>query len=255
MQKQIIAGPWKLEREFGHQDGPEKLSWARGIALSRDGDLAIADSKAKQMRIFSIGGEHRFSVDTTHGMKSRQQSKPWQVAVSSENVYYLTNLSEYIVIYEGNGKFKGEWISSCPQASGLPRLKGLAIDASGNLLVGDCNSNYVNKHQQDGTYLGSIKVGIVPMYIAVTSQDTMVIGDCEEPPQIVSSTGQVIRSLTHPINDSLWSLWGVYHHKGIIMIAHPRTDNILCYSESGKYLGSYYNTTCIFIWWPCNDSR
>ena len=41
-------------------------------------------------------------------------------------------------MYEISGKFKGQWVSSYPEAtSDSPRLYGLAIDHTGNLLVGD----------------------------------------------------------------------------------------------------------------------
>ena len=141
-------------------------------------------------------------------------------------------------MYEISGKFKGQWVSSCPQASsGSPCLYGLAIDYTGNLLVGDYQNNYINKHRQDGTPLGSIKVGIAPRYIAVTSQDTIVIATWDKPPQIVSNTGQVMHTLMHPVDESQWDPHGVYCHADIICVANVTTGNILCYSESGKYLG------------------
>ena len=190
---------------------------------------------ASRLRIYSIDGEHKCSVD----IHQEQSFKgPWQVVVNSENNIFLTYQSEYIRMYEIRGKFKGQWVSSCPQASsGSPYLVSLAIDHTGNLLVGDCSNNYINKHRQDGTYLGSIKVGIDPRFIAVTSQDTIVIATWGKPPQIVSSTGQVMHTLKHPDNESQWNPRGVYCHADIICVANFTTLNILCYTESGKYLG------------------
>ena len=233
-QRKIIAGPWKLERKFGHQDGPGKLSGASGVAFSPNGNMAIADWKASKIRIYSIDGVHKCSVDTSQG----QQSYPGQVAVNSENEILLTDLNEHIRMYEISGKFKNQWVSSCPHASsGSPMLVGLAMDHTGNLIVGDCQSNCINKHRQDGTLLGSTKVGISPKYIAVTSQNLIVIADWHRPPQIVSSTGQVMHTLKHPEEESQWSPWGVYCHEDIICVANLKTRNILCYTESGKYLG------------------
>ena len=238
--RQIIAGPWKLEREFGNRNVPGKLSWAMGIALSPDGSsVAVADYNAKQIRIYSIGGEYKLSIDTTQGhLQSSQISYPWQVTVNSENIYFLTDLTKNIKMYEASGKFKGQWVSSCPQASsGSPSLRGLAMDTTGNLLVGDCTNNCINRHRQDGSYLGSIKVGIEPRHIAVTSQDAIVIATWYKPPQIVSNTGQVMHTLKHPVGESQWDPRGVYCHEDIIFVANLKTCNILCYTESGKYLG------------------
>ena len=197
--------------------------------------MFIADYKASQTRIYSTDGVCKCSIDTTW----EQSSYPWQVIVNSENNIVLTDETDHIRTYEKSGKFKGQWVSSCPEATlGSPSLRGLAVDHKGNLLVGDCNSNYINKHRQDGTLLGSIKVGIEPAYIAVTSQDTIVITNWLKPPQIVSNTGQVMHTLKHPINESQWNPQGVYCHDDIICVANWKTRNILCYNESGKYLGS-----------------
>ena len=190
------------------------------------------------MRIYSIDGEHKCSIHTTQGLKSGEKSYPWQIIINSENNIFLTDWSEHIRMYEISGKFKGQWVSSCPEAtSGSPCLHGLAIDHTGNLLVGDCKNNYINKHRQDGTLLGSIKVGIDPRYIAMTSQDTIVIATWHKPPEILSSTGQVMHTLKHPVDESQWYPQGVYCHAEIICVANWKTHNILCFTESGKYLG------------------
>ena len=76
------------------------------------------------------------------------------------------------------------------------------------------------------------------MYIAVTSQDTIVVCAWDTPPKIVSSTGLVMRTLKHPEKESRWDPQGVYCHEDIICVAKLQTGNILCYTESGKYLGS-----------------
>ena len=237
-QMQLIAGPWKLEREFGNQYGPGKLFFAGGIALSPDGSVAVADMNAQQIRIYSIGGDYKLSMDTTQGYL--QSSRPLQVTVNCKNIYFLTDWTDSIKMYEANGKFKGQWVSSSPQVSSYsPALYGLAVDTRGNLLVGDRQNSYINRHRQDGSYLDSIEVGLQPTFIAVTSQDAIVIANWGKPPQIVSNTGQVMHTLKHPVDESQWYPRGVYCHENIIFvaIANPQTGNILCYTESGKYLG------------------
>ena len=235
-QMQITAGNWKLEREFGNQNGPGNLQWAVGIALSPDGNVGIADRDVGQIQIYSTDGEYKHSIDTTQGHP--QLTHPWQVTVNSDNIYFLTDRTETIKMYEASGKFKGQWVSSCPQASsGSPRLYGLAMDTKGNLLVGDCENSCIDRHRQDGSYLGSIKVGIAPRYIAVTSQDAIVIATWFKPPQIVSNSGQVMHTLKHPVDESQWDPWGVCCYEDIIFVANVKTNNIVCYTESGKYLG------------------
>ena len=113
------------------------------------------------------------------------------------------------------------------------------MDSERNILVGNFMNNHINKHKQDGSYLGVIKVDTVPRLMAVTSQNTLVIADWRNPPQIINNnTGQVMHTLKHPVDESQWNPWGVYCHEGIILIVNYDTQNILCYSESGKYLGT-----------------
>ena len=199
--------------------------------------MVIADSRAKQIRIYSIEGEHKRSINSYHGLPSQ----PWQVVINSESEdnFFVTGSRAQIQMYELGGKSTGHWVSCCPQAtSNSPNLFGLAIDHTGNVLVGECRHNYINKHRQDGSYLGSIKIGIEPRYIAVTSQDTMVIAGWGKAPQIVSNTGQVLHTLKHPVRESQWNPMGVYCHEDIIYVANLTTRNILCYKASGKYLGA-----------------
>ena len=234
-QRQIISGPWKLKKQFGNQDGPGKLVRGRSITLSPDGSVVILDYPVSQMKIYSTNGDYKYSIDTT----GAQITDLSQVIVNSQNTIFVTDFHEHTKMYEINGKFKGLLISSYPQTYSFlhPGQTGLAIDCTGNLLVGDCKNNSINMHRQDGTFLGRIKVGIAPRYIAVTSQDTIFIACWFQPPQIVSKTGQVMHILKHPVavDEYIWYPHGVYCHEDVICVANE--SSILCYNKSGKYLG------------------
>ncbi|XP_072039079.1 uncharacterized protein [Amphiura filiformis] len=239
-QKQI-TGPWKLERKFELQFVPGKRSRAYGIAVNPSNrDVAVAHWWSSQ--VYTNNGEYKHSMDTLQGLEPGMEgetSRPFQVTVNPQGTtYIITDSSNHVKCYDSQAHFTGQWVSSCPHASsGSPWLRGLAMDHEEHLLVGDCNSKHINRHRQDGSYLSSIKVGIEPTCIAVTSQGAIVVTEIFKPPQIVSSTGQVMCTLKHPVGESQWNPYGVYCHEDIILIANHTTRNILCYSESGKYLG------------------
>ncbi|XP_072017989.1 uncharacterized protein [Amphiura filiformis] len=236
--KTFIAGPWKLEKQIGHQDGSGKLIGARGMVVNpRNGDVAVTCFRGSQ--VYTSNAKYKCSMDTAQRLEPEETSHPWQVTVNSQGTtYFVTDWSKHIKCYDSSGKFKCHWVSSCLLASsGLSRLYGLAIDHERHLLIGDSNSNHINMHKEDGSYLGTIKVSIPPKYIAVTSQDIIVVADWDKPPQIVSKTGQVMCTLKHPVDESQWNPWGVYCYEEIIIIANQTTYNILCYSDSGRYLG------------------
>ncbi|XP_072023810.1 uncharacterized protein [Amphiura filiformis] len=238
--KHIITGPWELEREFG-QDCPGNVSHARGIAANpSNGDVAVAYYLSSQVMIYTSNGEYKISMDTTQGLEPGETSRPFQVTFSSFcSTYFVTDGSKHVKCYDSIGTSKGHWVSSCPQASSRSPsyLRGLAMDQEGHLLVGDCNSMHINKHRQDGTYLSSIKVDIKPRYIAITSQVMIVVADYDKPPQIVSNTGQMMCTLKHPVDEYKWDPRGVFCYEDTILIANRTTDNILCYSVSGNYVG------------------
>ncbi|XP_072047630.1 mitogen-activated protein kinase kinase kinase 20-like [Amphiura filiformis] len=97
-QKIIITGPWKLEKQFGHQDGPGKMSEVWGIAVNpRTKDVAVADFGASQVKVYSWNGEYKFSMDTTQGLEPGDTSYPFQVTVNSQGTtYFVTDLSNHV---------------------------------------------------------------------------------------------------------------------------------------------------------------
>ena len=193
------------------------------------------------MTVYSSNGEYNFSLDRTHEPEFGKISYPEQVIANEDGLYFVTDQTAHIKTYYADGRFKDEWKSDGSQQLKFDiELYGLAMDSEGNLLLGDRKNNRVIKHKQDGLYLGSIKVSRGPHRIAVTSQGTIVLADWGSAPQIVSNnTGQVIHTLSHPnLLGDPWDPWGVYCYEDIILIANRDPPNILCYSESGNYLGT-----------------
>ena len=234
-QQKLITGPWMLEKEFG-QEKPGSLSdpFHGSVVNPTNGNVVVLATN--DVQIFSSVGEYRFS-------KNVPQSDVYkQIAVSSDgNTYFMTLYNEFVQMYDNNCKFKSQWVSSYPEASSLkPCLLGLAINNKGQVLVGDVMSYHINIHKQDGSYISSIKVDIEPEYLAVTSQDTIVVAGHRKPPQIVSNTGQVLYTLKHPTDDTQWLCFGAYCYRDTIFITNldkSKAWELLCYTESGQYLG------------------
>ncbi|XP_072029121.1 uncharacterized protein [Amphiura filiformis] len=257
-QQQVLTGPWVLEKRFG-SDGPGEIQqYANDVTVNPNGDIAIIDSSTK-VKVFSIEGVYKCSMDTTQGLQPGQWSQPHQITTSSDgSTYFVTNNTNCVLMYSADCKFKGQWESACPQGSSItPCLCGLAIDAKDYVYVGDMKSRYIYKHKQDGPFVTSVKVDIQPCYISVTSQDTIIVGEYAQyyakPPQIVSNTGQVLHTLKHPTDELhvQWACFGIHCYRDTLFITNMTnqkkswTHEILFYSLSGQYLG------CI----PIHDAR
>ncbi|XP_072027963.1 uncharacterized protein [Amphiura filiformis] len=242
-QKQILAGPWVLERSFG-LDGPGKLTmYIRDVTVNSTGDIAIVDTSTK-VKVFSSEGVYKCSMDTTQGLQPGQESNPQQITTSCDgSTYFVTNKTNCVQMYNVDCKFKGQWESPCQQGLSItPRLRGLAIDAKDHVYVGDIKSMHINKHTQDGSYVTSIKVDSQPYYQGVTSQDTIIVTPRYDgkPPQIVSNTGQVLHTLKHPTDELRWKCYDIYCYRDTIFITNVNKSEkceILCYTVSGQYLG------------------
>ncbi|XP_072051794.1 uncharacterized protein [Amphiura filiformis] len=63
---QFIAGPWELENEFGHQDGPGKLKVAKDIAVCPNADIAVMSSL--NVCIYSNEGLYKSHLELKQGM-------------------------------------------------------------------------------------------------------------------------------------------------------------------------------------------
>ena len=44
-------------------------------------------------------------------MESEEISKPYQVTVNENGVYFVSDLTNNIKTYDADGRFKGQWIS------------------------------------------------------------------------------------------------------------------------------------------------
>ena len=213
---------------------------ARDIAVNPDNmDIVVPCYFSSQVKVLTWNGEFKFAIDTTHGLQPGRLSHPWQVTVNSQGTtYFVTDHSKHVKCFDSTGRYKAQWVSSCPQASCSPYLVGLAMDHESHVFVGDANNMCINKHTENGTYLSSIKVGIQPWHIAVTSLGTIIVVlERHKSPQIVSNTGEVICTLKHPVDESKWNQWGVHCYEDSILIANRTASNILCYAASGNYLG------------------
>ncbi len=232
-QQQILAGPWLLKKKFG------KLHhYIQDIAVNSKGNIAIVDWSTKAYKVYSDEGVYKYDMEST-----QEKPCPRRIAVSHDgSTYFVTNLTNSVKVYCDDFKFKVQWISLCPHAStSRPRLLGLATDATDGVYVGDIESMVINKHHHDGSFMTSIKVGIKPEYLAVTSQDIIIAAQYDKPPQIVSSAGQVLHTLKHPTDEFLWQCYSVYSYKDTFFVTNTSKSyqhEILCYSStSGECLG------------------
>ena len=242
-QKQLLDGPWEFERKIGENE-PGKLNLPNGIGVSPNADIiAIADYSSNAHRVQVYNGElvHKYSLDTTQGLKAGTRSYPREVIVSSDGICYLTDETQFVKQYDvATGVYKGRWVAVSPQHKPSDAedtcLSGLTMDTKGQLLVGEVRQKYISKHKVDGVHVASIKVDIKPWSLAVTSQDEIIISNCAGTVHIVDNTGQLLHTVKPPSHVQSWVPAGVACSEDIICICNYDAKGIHCYSVFGDYL-------------------
>ncbi|XP_072041377.1 uncharacterized protein [Amphiura filiformis] len=252
-QQQIIGGPWKLERKIGI-DGPGKLVLSLGIAVNNQGgDVCVADSSAVKVQVYSQQGVHKFSIDTKQGLKPGTRSLPQEVRVSSDGRFYITDDTQFVKVFGPDGVYRKRWPAVSPQqkssADEDTRLAGLAMDAKGQLLIGEIKQGYISKHMQDGSHIASIQVGIKPLALAVTTDDAIIMSDCNKV-HIMDSEGQLLHTVNPLTHVKRWDLAGIACIENIVCVCNCDNKCIHCFSLSGEYLGDISismpgNPTCL----------
>ena len=248
----------EFAHEFGREEGDGKLYNARGVAISpTSNDIAVADHDARQVKVYSSEGEFRFSVDTKQlGNTSDVDSKPWDIAVSSEGEYLVTDKTPCVKVYDATGKSICRFPAISPdpdkQRSDVDDvgLYCIATDAKGRVLVGAGNF-YVSIHSaaRDDCHISSISVRIPPGFMTTTSQGHIIIGSgSQQKVMVINQAGEVLHTLKPPTGMSTWRLRGVCcSSDDDIYVANQGTgknagkNGVHRYKVTGEHMGCITN--------------
>ncbi|XP_072047252.1 E3 ubiquitin-protein ligase TRIM56-like [Amphiura filiformis] len=229
------VGVWQLDRSFGH-DEPGKLTCGRGVAISQEGDFAVADMIDSAVKIYNMEGRFKSSIKVPG-------DNLWNVV--SDGKLFVTNQTASVSVYDVEGNLEHQFPTKSPDSVSSDNQNtnhmGLAIDNYGNLLVGEANQTYISKHQLDGTHIESFKVTIKPWFISVSRDDNIIISKYGSGAavHILNEYGVHLQTLQPP-QGSGWNPSGTCCSSAneIYISSWNRHGAIHCYSaETGAYIG------------------
>ena len=228
---------WKLERAFG-KDGTGKVSCGRGVAITQQGDMAIADCSDPSIKFYKTNGDFK-SKFTVSGY-------PWNVAVGPDGRMFVTNRTKRVSVYDAEGNLKQQFPAKSPDNVSSDaqntELWGLAIDNHNNLLFGERKQKYISKHRLDGIHVMSFNVTIPPYYIAVSPRNKIIISkaDGNRAIQILDENGTHLHTLKP---QSSWNPFSICcTSDDEVYIADYCSGSIHSYStETGDYIGCITN--------------
>ena len=136
---------------FGSGEGSsdEHLHYPRGLTVSTDGDVFVADCDNHRIKI--LDQSLRFNRHVTHqSMKS-----PLDVKLTRDEMYVLCHSSPCVLVLSHAGEIARSLVTSGygMQVSGAHFF---CLDAEQNLLISDMEAHDVKIFSKDGTYLYTV---------------------------------------------------------------------------------------------------
>ena len=200
----VKEGVWKLKTVFG-KDGAEKIGSGQGVAITKQGDIAVIDTgwNNPSVKIYNANGDFKSKIEVPR--------YPWDIVVGPNGSMFVTNFGKHVIVYDVEGNLKQQFPAKSPENVSSDaqntRIYCVAIDNQNNLLVGENNQKYISKHLLDGTHVISFYVTIPPYQIAVSPQDKIIVSSCNENKtvHIVDESGILLHTLQPPQGLSSWT--------------------------------------------------
>ena len=197
----------------GVGDAPRQISDPHGLAISRAGDLYVADSGNRRVQIFALKGFALRAIwgplrvvsddDGIHVTSAKRPLLPpsadcpptlgdypagtWQpydVAITADNCALVADCANGLIhVFDRRGRWKTAWNGASPEGVALAQPTRLALDAAGRLYILQANQSYVVVLDRDGSYLGTVEQPqelegrFCPVSIAIDADGNLCLGD------------------------------------------------------------------------------
>jgi 4-amino-4-deoxy-L-arabinose transferase-like glycosyltransferase/sugar lactone lactonase YvrE len=225
--KVTFAGSWG-----SHGEGPGQFEEPRGVAVSPQGMVYVADTGNHRLQVFDQAGG--FVAEWGIGVLG----EPFDVAVGRDGQVYVAD-TEYdcVFVFSSEGKFEERWGDGWD----LFDPRGVEVDRDGNVYVANTGGNVVVEASPEGevvrTY-GGMESGQSalnqPTDVAVDAEGNLYIVDTENSRiRVLDREGEYVRewSIT-PANtfDSPHLVWG---GNGLLYLTDPEAARVLVYDVYG----------------------
>ena len=239
-----------LNLEFGNV-GNKMLATAVNVAVTPQGDFAVANYGSADIKIYNATGVYKSSFNVNTGVDAGKASHPWCIQVGPNNLFFVTDYSSpYVKIFDLQGKYQRQFFTVSPgnvSYNDSSVLCGLAFNSKDEVLAGNVTHNFISRHALDGAHLSSINVAMRPQFLAVTSKDHIIVSSFTSSGevQIIDETGNVLSKLQkpagvtslHPVGLVVSKSFKVNDDEDELFLADRNNGHaVYRYSSSGKYI-------------------
>ncbi len=259
------GGGWRAlapVRTWGTEGaGMGQFSAPRGIAVSADGFVYVADSRNHRIQKFTADGLWVASWGTFGGCPERtplpgEFCEPWGVAVGPDgSVYVADTWAHRVQKFSPDGQFLAQWgFSSQYGADQRPGAfygpRGITVAPDGTVYVADTGNKRVQVFRADGVFLrqlggGGSEPGRLnePVGLAVGPDGNLYVADTwNYRVQALTPTGQMVRQWpivgwNNPLAEEKPYL--AVDGQGRVYVTDPGHYRVLVFDAQGNYLYSF----------------
>ncbi|XP_022111681.1 tripartite motif-containing protein 3-like isoform X2 [Acanthaster planci] len=189
---------WKQRYVFGSEgSGPGEFFGAWGIAARQPDEVAVAEIWNKRVAICSIDGNQKSTIPMEgwpRGIAATRTGN--RLVVVEEN-------ASHVKVFDKDNTLAFQFPTVPPSEVGKTavNLRSVAVKTDGTIVVGDIKRMVLTEHSPtDGELRSTIPVKIKPRYVAVDSNDRVVISDWEQLVSVVDGNGDTLFTIKPIIN-------------------------------------------------------
>ncbi|XP_072041221.1 E3 ubiquitin-protein ligase TRIM71-like [Amphiura filiformis] len=223
---------WVQSGEFRTKPGLQK---PYGIAVNKDGDIAVTNGNNKTYKVFSQDGQVKYTF------QGHFIAYPNGITTTADNKYILPGKGE-ILFYDSQGN-----MLNYPKAptydmnNELQNPHTFAVDSEGRIVAG-LGSSTISIHHGNGTFISKFKAPSQPYWLAITSKGDIVVSSpyTNKILQLMDYSGNKVRVVQPPQEVIEWQPHSVCCSKQgeifVVNLGNPKA--VYQYTANGEqYLG------------------
>ena len=163
---------------IGQGSGDNRLNYPDGIAVSKDGIIAVSDWDSHQVKKYSLQGKLLSVIGNNRGNNNGQFDRPRGLVFSSNKMLYVVDNGNYRVqVFQQDDKFAFTFGSKGSNPGQFQFPLRIAIDTDNRVLVSDYHGDHISLFSHTGSFISRITCHR-PWAITV-SPDGHIITDCD----------------------------------------------------------------------------
>jgi len=209
----VLDHNFALLAVIGQGRGDSRLVDPDGVAVSKDGIIAVSDWGDHQVKKYSIQGKLLSVIGNNRGNKNGEFAGPRGVVFSSNKMLYVVDGRNHRVqVFQQDDKFSFSFGSRGSNPGQFQFPVRIAIDADNKVLVSDRDGNHISLFSHTGSFISRITCDR-PVAITV-SPDGHIIAGCgsyDNKIRVWSPTHQLINQFGKlgSQQGEFYDIWGI----------------------------------------------